>query len=347
MDTLNINSKPVTLQKAFKTPDFKSKTVLVRSRWDYVEMWLKRKRMSDALFYWSQARSFYEASMSLPNTSSPLTLYYCFLNAVKTLLTVKNIAFIERHGVAGERAQGHTNLENETVTFYQAGILNAFSQYLEDPGTGNRHSHTFKDLIYNLPFIHRAFNLTYPTGYPEIYIPVSEPKFCLDKRSREVRIAFKLQGNYANGHTLRKITPHGYTKVEDESTSNEYGLTKNDFINWSSQSRDKVRNFTNLENYHKDLRRRFQYILGSKTLWYFKRPDVPHVVDKNTMTIMFACMHRLSELARYEPMTLLGHFRLSQNWLITEFIQGAPIEFLDHISCEITNQNFMEPAIRC
>lgn len=346
MDTLNIKSKPVTLQKAFKTPAFNSKTVLVRSRWDYVEMWLKRRRLNDALFYWSQARSFYEASLTLPNTSSPLTLYYCFLNATKTLLNVKNVTFIERHGVAGQRTPGNTNLENEVVTFYQAGILNALSTYLEDPNTNNRHTQSFKDLLYNLPFIHRAFTLTFPTGYPEIYIPVSEPKFIKDRGTHEVRLTFNLLGNYANGHTTNKITPLGNTLVEDHSTDSNYCFIKNTHIVWSSQRQHKAQNITNLTTYHKQLRRQFQYIFGPQTLWYAKRTGLPHIVDKSPLTIMFACMHRLSELARYEPITLAGHFRLGQNWLLTEFIQGAPIEFLDQISCEITNQNFMEPAIR-
>ncbi len=57
-------------------------------------------------------------------------------------------------------------------------------------------------------------------------------------------------------------------------------------------------------------------------------------------------MHRLSELARYQPLCLVGHFNLPQNWLLTEFLQGAPMEFIDLISCEITNQNFMKPAVR-
>jgi len=81
MERLKIRSKPISLHKGFKTPDFKSPTVLVRSRWDYVEMWLRRRRLKDAIFYWSQAKGFYEASTILPNTSSPLTLYYSFLNA--------------------------------------------------------------------------------------------------------------------------------------------------------------------------------------------------------------------------------------------------------------------------
>lgn len=346
MDELIINSKPVGLHKAFKTPDFNSKTILVRDHWDYVEMFLKRKRLNDAAFYWSQAKEFYKASLDLPNTSSPLTLYYCFLNATKALLTVKGVVFTHRHGVAGQTVAGNTNLENEHITFYSAGILNALSTYLEDPNTNVRHQHSFKDLLYNLPFIHRAFSLTYTTHYPEIYIPIVNPTFLKDSATREVYLSFKTTGNYANGHTTNKIIPLGFTKDNDRSNENSFLFISNNHFGWSSQRQHKNRNIQRLTDFHKTNRRNLQYIFGSSTLWYIKRTGVNHIIDKHPLTIMFACMHRLSELARYEPLTLVNHFKLSQNWLLTEFIKGAPMEFIDQISCEITNQNFMQPAVR-
>jgi hypothetical protein len=73
-------------------------------------MWLKRHQQKNAGFYWEQASSFFHASRNLPNTSSPLTLYYCFLNAVKALLVVRKVAFAELHGVSGETLLGKTSL---------------------------------------------------------------------------------------------------------------------------------------------------------------------------------------------------------------------------------------------
>lgn len=43
--------KPLTVHKAIVSPDFNSKTILVTSTWEYVEMWLKRNHKDDALFY--------------------------------------------------------------------------------------------------------------------------------------------------------------------------------------------------------------------------------------------------------------------------------------------------------
>lgn len=67
--------------------------------WDFVSLWLKKNHKKDALFYWEQARGFYGVSLNLPELSAPLTLYYCFLNATKALLTAKNEEFEEYHGV--------------------------------------------------------------------------------------------------------------------------------------------------------------------------------------------------------------------------------------------------------
>jgi hypothetical protein len=62
------------------------------------------------------------------------------------------------------------------------------------------------------------------------------------------------------------------------------------------------------------------------------------------MTLM--TMHRLSELARYEPFTLQKYLQSQQNWLISEFLSSAPAQFIDELACEITGMDFMPPGIR-
>jgi hypothetical protein len=196
---IKFNGKTVKLHKAIVSPDFNDKTVLVRNHWDYVEMWLKREGHDTALEYWWQARDFFQASNDIPNTSAPLTLYYSFLNATKTLLTVKGVSFAELHGSHGNITAGNTNLQNENVTFQPNGILSSLCRYFGE--TCNNDQYSLKTLLYNLPFIHRCFNLTYPTGYPEIYIPLVNPHFVIRDNSHEAWICAELSENYSNGHT--------------------------------------------------------------------------------------------------------------------------------------------------
>ena len=88
-ENLKIKGKKIKIHKANNFPQYSEKSVLTDSTWNYVNMWLKRNSYKESLFFWEQAKYFYNASKLLPILSSPLTSYYCFLNATKALLLVK------------------------------------------------------------------------------------------------------------------------------------------------------------------------------------------------------------------------------------------------------------------
>ena len=339
---IKYQGKTLKLHKAIISPDFNDKTVLVRNHWDYVEMWLQREGHENANTYWSQAKNFYEASINTPNTASPLTLYYSFLNATKALLTVKGVPFVEQHGATGTIQAGNTNLKNEIIKFHPNGILSSLCSYFGE--SCNNEQYSIKDLFYNLPFIHRCFNLTFPTNYPEIYIPIINPHFVIMDKSHKAWLVAELGSNYANQHIVNKIIPMGYER--DNGIEDRFIIRKRTRFDWYRSGANTQNNFSKLTAYHKNIRRDIQYIFGSNTLWYLKRRGQPNTIDRNSLTIMFASMHRLSELARYQPTVLYRHFELKQNWLLAEFIKGAPFEFIDQIACEMTNQNFMQPSVR-
>ena len=89
------------------------------------------------------------------------------------------------------------------------------------------------------------------------------------------------------------------------------------------------------------------YIRGPMRLWYIKRRLAnSSIVERYPLTITFAAMHRMSELSRYEPITLNRYLESRQNYLLSEFIENAPLQFVDEIASEITGQEFMPPGIR-
>src|SRR5690554_5163621 len=96
---IKINGKTITLQKAIDNPLFGSKNVLTNSRWEFVELWLKKEKKAEALFYWGQAKEFNKAAVGLSIQASPLLHYYSFMNAAKALLSSKSIIFNHYHGV--------------------------------------------------------------------------------------------------------------------------------------------------------------------------------------------------------------------------------------------------------
>jgi hypothetical protein len=66
-------------------------------------------------------------------------------------------------------------------------------------------------------------------------------------------------------------------------------------------------------------------------------------IPKSQLPLIFVAMHKLSELSRYDPITLVRHLDLQHNWILTEFLQVAPAQFINHIACEITGKEFVKP----
>lgn len=89
------------------------------------------------------------------------------------------------------------------------------------------------------------------------------------------------------------------------------------------------------------------YISALPDLWYIKR-DIGGArrIARYTLTLIMAAMHRLSELSRYDPRGLMSYLEGKENWLLTEFIELAPSQFIDELVCEMTSLEFGIPGIR-
>lgn len=333
---LRIAGKSVNLHGALVDPDFRAARVLCSDPWDFVSLWLKRARKDDALFYWEQAKYFYDASMSLPDLSSPLTSYYCFLNATKALLEANSEKFTESHGVGGRSKGKKKSLDNEVVDFQGGGILPALCKFLGEPDNAGK-DFTLKEIFWHIPFIHRAYCLTYK-GSTELFIPLVNTGFMRKDGSKEAWFQAEIAKRYINSSTKKNIQP-GFRLFENNGV---YEISRKRRFKWSG--RDVEDSISNFEAYHKQIRRRIVPIYSSENRWYLKKSVAGHDNIKNSeLVLIFAAMHRLSELSRYEPIDLNGHFNVNHNWLLSEFIKNAPTQFVYGIASEITGLEFIKP----
>jgi hypothetical protein len=329
---LSKNNKILRPKKSIIKPVFYSKNILVNNSWDYVNMWLKKNRKSKALIYWQQAKQFYYASLVLPNTSSPLTNYYCFLNAVKALLIVKEIEFKERHGVTGYR-KGNISFDNEIVIFKQNGILPSLQKYFDE--TIKEEEYSLKQLLQNLVFIHRVYTLTY-TSSGELFIPVKNIKFVKAKKYRSANNNYKefwLSAEFDNeivdGNTAKQLS-NKFKYIDNNIVSNKR-------FKWHTN----LDNINELISANKYYRKHFVYIKGLQTHWYLKKDTKQNIINKSMPTMIYVIMHRLSELSRYNPEILTKYFESKNNWLLAEFLDKAKYQFIDQISSEITGYDFV------
>jgi YaaC-like Protein len=69
-------------------------------------------------------------------------------------------------------------------------------------------------------------------------------------------------------------------------------------------------------------------------------------LQRYSLTLIMAAMHRLSELSRYDPEGLMTYLEGKENWLLTEFIELGPLQFIDELVCEMTSLELGSPGIR-
>jgi YaaC-like Protein len=340
---LRISNRTAYFRKAIRTPDFSSERVLARDAFQFAGLWLKRE-CPKALPFWEQAQSYYAASKSLPTQSSPLTSYYCFLNAAKALLTVKGVDFSDYHGISGAfDPLAKRALRNEKVAFKGGGILPALSRLLEEEEETDEH--TLTDILSNLPFIHRAFRYTF-RSHPELFIPL---RGIVYRKGDDdyVWITAKIEGRFADGRSLWTL-PSQFEV--DTGYANECVIRTRRKIRWfgrRSSKEQRAQAVARLSTYHRKLRQHIVYISALPDLWYIKRQMTGATsLRRYTLTLIMAAMHRLSELSRYDPAGLKRYLEGKENWLLTEFIELAPAQFIDELVCEMTSLEFGSPGIR-
>ena len=82
-------------------------------------------------------------------------------------------------------------------------------------------------------------------------------------------------------------------------------------------------------------------------MWYIKGEAKKAIrLRRQPTTLTLATMHRLSELCRYRPLELASLLAGRTNWLLSEFINMSPSQFIDEIACELTGNQFLIPNVR-
>ena len=347
---IHIGKTEIGIKKAVIKPDLTSETVLTDSTWSYVEIFLKQDNTSnakEAAFFWEQARNFFEATKNLSLVAAPLTTYYCFLNATKALLYYKGVPFNLKHGVSGKRTDGHFLLQNEEITLKPKGVLSALCNYLGEPVKNNEKAYTLKDVFYNMSFIHRAFQLTFQSpSHPDLFVPITRPRFVFDKFRKVGWFEAQLEKEHSTKRVLGNITGFGVDKKYDNNKF--YTIRRNKTFKWECRNnKPTVDSLVDFNRYHLKIRKQLRTIYGPNNLWYIKRSNLAnHLINRNNFVLIYATMHRLSEMARYEPNGLKKHLEKNHSWLLTEFIQKAGQQFIDEISSEITGKDFRTTGFR-
>lgn len=264
--------------------------------------------------------------------AAPLPLYYCFLNAVKALLETKNVAYQNYHGMSGidlrAAANSRIRIENEGLQIKSGGVLPSLISYFGETETTRRYN--FKDVLSNLPFIHRSYSMTHSAS--ELFLSIKRPRYVTDG-SGNAWFRADLPDEHTHGQTLRTLPP-GFSATP---SNRGHFLESDDTFAWSGRRRPTGPDIAALQAFHQRMRLDIDYISGPTATWYVKRELAGFSrIERNNLTLIFFAMHRMSEIARYKPFELSRFLAGKRSWLIHEFVRTAQNQFIDEIAGEIT-----------
>ena len=141
---------------------------------------------------------------------------------------------------------------------------------------------------------------------------------------------------------MQNILPSGYEV--DAGVTDRCLIRRKKRFSWQNRGNLQPTNLRNLTNYHNQVRQDITPIFAPVNSWYIKKNlKTVQPVNKSQLPLLFVAMHKLSELSRYDPITLARHLDAQHNWILTEFLQVAPAQFINHIACEITGKEFVKP----
>ncbi len=331
-------------------------SVPFREPWSYLRFWIRdnypKLSRSDALELAKQAERFYHIASSASSDTSPLLWYYCFLNLSKALLlktpTIYTLKEVEHatHGIAdpADNSTGYVTLNKQKVTVFGVRTANTpaklqiFPALCEVLGTpirfaaGTRSADlSIKSLLSHIVSVHRAFCTAYDTPL----------RFCkVDATAMEQRAATGKSGKMwhllrlesldvrASGASIKDFELGGQLRAVAPALTGFHDL-ENTSVNFSNV------NFLNrLASQRSDLRKFVHPLLLPQGYRYYLYPESD--VLRQPASI-YAVMFYLGSIVRYKPQRFSSLIGNKYHWLIEEFLQIAPKQFVALLINEITD----------
>jgi hypothetical protein len=268
------------------------------------------------------------------------------MNAVKALLVANSITLQEHHGVRAKDLRSASKLKrvvlaNEGVKIGQGGILAQLANHLGDAETSTEH--TLKDILFNLPFVHRTYCLTF-RSQRDLFYALTDCAYVFDDTTGDAYLSARLSRDFADRRYHKRL-PASFR--HDPADGDVRAVRSIATVAISSPLLRSQADIEQMKALNRRLREDLQYIAGSQTLWYLKGVVGGGArLARSPLTLTLAAMHRLSEICRYRPFELDAFLKGQYNWLLTEFVLMAPDQFLDGIASELTGHQFLLPSVR-
>lgn len=349
--SLTINGAKIPFS-LFKTDYAGQNFVPLQEPWGYAEFHLKNtltvSRAKVAVAYLEQARSFYQTARNANRDAAPLLWYYCFLNLAKTYLAqTEPVNSLARavHGIGdlADNANGYMTLNRQRITASGAPrnpnrfeIFPQLCAKLGRPLPPRENKIPIRTILRQVLGIHRAYMKAFKEE--SHFLKLREPEF-LEFRAPPANGALWLRlylrredfskKTVTFAELKKKLRPE-LTAVTPEAHGESiachcFESEHHPFARYASDALLPLR---------AQLRRKIRTLILPRGYLYYVMHERERVLPQ--AAAIYAVMFYLGSIVRYRPYDFDKLIEKKFRWVIDEFIQIAPKQFVILMINEIT-----------
>lgn len=316
--------------------------------WNYIIRMYKKKNSAVnkdfLLSLLDQAQYFYKTAEKAPIRSQPLLYYYSFLNFVKIVINLENYqgeGKSYQHGVNHLGVSAGSKLSSMRVGIHATGgasvqVCPEFMTLMGDNIPPLAHGTTYdlgiKDLLKSCIGIHRTYCETF--SMKEEYVRIENIQLWRDGKNLTFKAlipkcdaTLMTQLNATGYHVVDEVQPDGVTHLYywiENIVMATYSPTRLDYYNLSSIVRRRgVWYYTDGSDYR-------VYITASP-------------LRVRTESIIYNLMFFFGSITRYYPFLFDSLLSEKELWIISEFLNTQPMQFLHLVTSKVIGGKILKP----
>lgn len=302
-------------------------------------------RQNRALAFLEQAQDFYHAAGTPRMGSKPLLLYYSFMNLVKVFLTVHTTLDLKRciHGLieSNENIRKRLTITSQVVKIGTARgtHLSLYREFMKEcgfPVPANPQGTKVVDLFEQIVGIHRITSYTLKRNRQ--YFPIKDICFEYEPSIKEVWISFYIDRDEVDNSAASGIRKHTTCFQEVESPKSCCRRYESDSMRYSRSPMQVLR----------------KLVLNTwKDIWSELRPgrykfwisSVHKDKRRAQLASGFQAMFFLGSVSRYRPDDFYKLIEGKHGWMVQEFINTQPLQFIYFLGSGIADAEMVVPEL--
>lgn len=302
-----------------------------------------------------QAKNYYYSAKGLPNKSSALLYYYCFLNLAQSIILLKNPSITGcklRHGLKYTKRFSSFSKESVVIDSSANNIFPILYECIFNQRVSLTEINISKALAYCTDMSYQYSITKYgptkviPAYYSHIVNKESQTGWALLALARRgldfgYKKSFKKFNNSFEQVTLEQRLAKEIFEMNAREMNQFNFYQSRKTINWPSA------NFTPEIDVTMSLRKSLEGIwqpnyFDEKVSFYISLPySKKNQTPVNEIIASYVVMFYLSSLVRYRPDFLEKIYSKKDMWLIDSFIKFCPVTFLRNAIPLITNTDYV------